>query len=286
VSKVRRVDFNPDEFLAGVFGKMTAAECGLYWVVCSYIYSDGEEIDEDHDLFARCLKMRRPAVKQAVDALVAAGKLQRIEREGVTKLTQKRVERELKAARKRMEGATDAAAARWHGDTEAAPAEPKGEEKQAPPHAPASQAAYAEGDAITNHHPPSTNHQPPLEGNSARACIEDFDRLRIETFGEAQARLHPNQLDLVIAQRWIAEGVTSDLWRSVFAARFAKQKADGRRPSDTLSHMQGAIADALAEAARPMPEGRAQQPRGSPAVVDLAAMEAARERTRKALQNG
>jgi hypothetical protein len=38
--KIRRVFFSADEFLAGIVG-MTPAEVGIYWTICSLIYSTG-----------------------------------------------------------------------------------------------------------------------------------------------------------------------------------------------------------------------------------------------------
>jgi hypothetical protein len=44
--KVRRIDFSPDEFLAGTI-ELSDAECGLYWRLCSLIYSRGRAVSRD-----------------------------------------------------------------------------------------------------------------------------------------------------------------------------------------------------------------------------------------------
>ena len=44
--KIRRVDFRPDEYLSGVT-PLTAEEQGVYWGICSLIYSRGGPIDDD-----------------------------------------------------------------------------------------------------------------------------------------------------------------------------------------------------------------------------------------------
>ena len=50
--KIRSVHFSPDEYLAGTMG-MTHQERGLYWQVCTLIYSSGAAIPEDDErLFA------------------------------------------------------------------------------------------------------------------------------------------------------------------------------------------------------------------------------------------
>jgi hypothetical protein len=39
--KIRRIDFYPDDWLAGTRG-MSEAECGLYWNLCALMYALGE----------------------------------------------------------------------------------------------------------------------------------------------------------------------------------------------------------------------------------------------------
>jgi uncharacterized protein YdaU (DUF1376 family) len=52
VSKIRRIDYSPDEFLVGVAG-MSAEEIGVYWVIVSLIYSSGGPIPVDDDRLKR-----------------------------------------------------------------------------------------------------------------------------------------------------------------------------------------------------------------------------------------
>jgi uncharacterized protein YdaU (DUF1376 family) len=44
--KIRRIDFSPDEFIAGTM-ELSDAECGLYWRLCSLIYSRGRSVSRD-----------------------------------------------------------------------------------------------------------------------------------------------------------------------------------------------------------------------------------------------
>lgn len=44
--KIRRIDYSPDEFLAGTIG-LSDAECGLYWRLCTLIYSRGRAVSRD-----------------------------------------------------------------------------------------------------------------------------------------------------------------------------------------------------------------------------------------------
>jgi hypothetical protein len=52
-AKIRRVDFYPDDWLAGTRG-MSQAECGLYWNLCALMYALGEcpiELEQARKIF-------------------------------------------------------------------------------------------------------------------------------------------------------------------------------------------------------------------------------------------
>src|SRR5215469_7023671 len=72
MSKVRRIDFYPDDFLVGTSG-MNPTEGWVYWIACVLMYSRGGPIQID-DL-RRWLRLRGVHFQQAFDALVEAGKL-------------------------------------------------------------------------------------------------------------------------------------------------------------------------------------------------------------------
>lgn len=79
VSKIRRVDYSPDEMLAGVCGDMSPVEFGVYWMVCTLIYSRGEAIKDDVSWIARKFKSTNPrTVRAAIDSLIAMKKIERI----------------------------------------------------------------------------------------------------------------------------------------------------------------------------------------------------------------
>jgi uncharacterized protein YdaU (DUF1376 family) len=103
--KVRRVDYSPDEFFAGVAGKMTPAEVGIYWMVCTLIYSKGGPIEYDPEWLARTFKKGTKVahVKAIVDELIAGGKL---ELNG-SYLGNKRASSELQRAVNRVASATE-----------------------------------------------------------------------------------------------------------------------------------------------------------------------------------
>ena len=101
--KVRRIDYYPDEFLVGVAG-LTASDIGIYWVVCTLMYSAGGDIDERDERIRRIVKCRGANLQDSIDRLVALAKLSR----DVHQLSSKRVRSVLQASAKRIQDAHDA----------------------------------------------------------------------------------------------------------------------------------------------------------------------------------
>lgn len=98
MSKVRHIDFYPDEYIAGVGGCMTAEEQGIYWMICSLISSHGGEVDNDPKRIGRLVCLGPSKTKKIIDKLIYDGKLNEKE----SKLCQKRSEIELEKAQKRI----------------------------------------------------------------------------------------------------------------------------------------------------------------------------------------
>lgn len=108
MAKVRKVDFSPDEFLLGVAG-MRPFDIGVYWVICSLIYSSGQNIpDKDERLFT-LLDARKADVLASIDRLVAVSKVYRVGSE----LVVKRCRTEIEAAMNRMRASSEGASKRW-----------------------------------------------------------------------------------------------------------------------------------------------------------------------------
>jgi uncharacterized protein YdaU (DUF1376 family) len=95
--KVRRIDFYPDDWLAGT-GMLTIDERGVYVTAVAAIGSEGGPITPDH-LRKLCPGHKR-VFNRVLDQLLMLGKLYETE-DG--KLGQKRCETELKQARNRIE---------------------------------------------------------------------------------------------------------------------------------------------------------------------------------------
>lgn len=102
--KARRVDFSPDEYIAGVGGVLRADEQGVYWMICSLIMSEGDAIEQnDRRLAALCL-MRPSDMKRIVESLVEKGK---ILRQSDGKLFQKRAQSEVERSLNRIQTASE-----------------------------------------------------------------------------------------------------------------------------------------------------------------------------------
>lgn len=100
MSKIRRVDFSPDEWLAGT-RELTLEERGAYWDVCSLMYSRGGAIADDDAWVAKALSCN-PRTWRAIKArLIKKGKL-RIEADHIINL---RTVREIQKAENRVNSA-------------------------------------------------------------------------------------------------------------------------------------------------------------------------------------
>jgi uncharacterized protein YdaU (DUF1376 family) len=118
VSKVRRIDWSPDEWIAGTFGLLTQPEYAVYMVVLMVIYSRGGECPNDaayidrhfrSDLPMNATRQQRAAstvrVRRAIDRLIELGKLQPTDSDG---LTNGRANHELTKAQDRIKSSIKA----------------------------------------------------------------------------------------------------------------------------------------------------------------------------------
>ncbi|WP_421707154.1 hypothetical protein [Algihabitans sp.] len=104
-SKVRRVDYYPDEMISGVAGKLSPLDFGVYWMICTLIASRGGSIDNDPAWIAQLFKRgTRPRdIAAAITRLIAARKC--LETDG--KLRQPRMEVEVQRAAGRIQSARE-----------------------------------------------------------------------------------------------------------------------------------------------------------------------------------
>lgn len=103
MSKIRRIDFYPDEFISGVGGRLSAVDQGVYWMVCTLIYSHGGPIDDDHVWLSRLFADTHwRTVRASLDRLIDAGKIERTEAAGRPQIIVRRCASELQKARKRV----------------------------------------------------------------------------------------------------------------------------------------------------------------------------------------
>lgn len=90
------------------------------------------------------------------------------------------------------------------------------------------------------------------------ACdfIEIFDTVRQEAFGSSLARPWPHSQDISIARRWRAVGADLALVERVYRSVMVSLAKRGRSPPDSLAYFDKPIANAIAAAKQPMPEGK------------------------------
>ncbi len=151
MSKIRHVDYYPDEFMVGVVG-LGPAEIGGYWIACSLMYSRGGPIIDDDAWIARACGCN-PRTWRAIKArLVAAGKL--TVRDGF--ISNSRAIREIEKAQKRLKHSRDAAEASANARRE--DGEKDAEVSNSNDLAQATARIDFELSPTTNHQP--TNHQP------------------------------------------------------------------------------------------------------------------------------
>lgn len=111
--KVRRIDFSPDEFIAGVRDLRSLELVGAYWLICALIYSKGGPVDDDPAFMTRFLNVHGHKWRAIRDALLSTGKLLVTTHNGRRALTNERAEHELNAARHRSHVAGENSRKRW-----------------------------------------------------------------------------------------------------------------------------------------------------------------------------
>lgn len=76
MSKVRRVDYYPDEFLSGTMTVLTEGEMGVYWLICTRVYSTGKPIPNDAGAIARMFEGgHHRRIRAIIDSLIRKGKV-------------------------------------------------------------------------------------------------------------------------------------------------------------------------------------------------------------------
>ena len=75
--KIRHIDFYPDEFIAGCSGKLTPEQAGVYWFVCTLIYSRGTTIDDDAKWLGNIMGGTHwRTIRKILDGLITMGKIE------------------------------------------------------------------------------------------------------------------------------------------------------------------------------------------------------------------
>jgi hypothetical protein len=150
--KARRVDYYPDEYIAGVGGVLRADEQGVYWMLCSLIMSEGGAIEQNDRRFAALCRVRPSDVKKIIETLVGSGK---VLRQSDGKLFQKRAQSEVEKSLKRIQTASE------NGSNGGRPAGINEENQQMP-----EAGGFSDEKLTTNRQPPTINRQPLREEES------------------------------------------------------------------------------------------------------------------------
>lgn len=204
--KARRVDFSPDEYIAGVGGVLRADEQGVYWMICSLIMSEGDAIEQnDRRLAALCL-MRPSDMKRIVESLVGKGK---ILRQSDGKLAQKRAQSEVERSLNRIQTASE------NGSKGGRPGG-KGKEKQQKPKPDGS---FPEK-LTTNYQLPTINHQPIEEESKDPSSVADI----FDQFWSA----YPKRSDRKMAEKAFAKAAKRAPADTIVAGArvYGRQRAD------------------------------------------------------------
>lgn len=101
---------------------------------------------------------------------------------------------------------------------------------------------------------PEPEQQPHIGSGDGKGklIVQAFDDALAKAFGEDKRRAWPRQDDLVFANRWIEHGASFELLSAIFEARMPAAAAAGRKPPAGLKYFEGAVAEALDAAKRPM----------------------------------
>lgn len=161
MSKVRRVDFSPDEWIAGT-RELTLDERGAYWDVCALMYSRGGPIADDEAWIAKALTCHVRTWRTIRTRLIAKGKLQAVD--GM--LFNGRTIREIERAESRLRNSREAAESSAR-ERRLRAEERSTERREEPDNEPdlrnfngiAEAGASESNRAITNHQPSTTNQE-------------------------------------------------------------------------------------------------------------------------------
>lgn len=162
MAKIRRVDFSPDEWLAGT-RTLTAEQRGLYWDVCSLIYSRGGPIADDEEWLRKALAVDVRQWRRIRADLIGARKLRVVYVDGLPHLMNDRAEREIEGATGRIDQARKGGKARA---AKRAAAQHRPDFSRTSPElvgeVPANRQDVSSNSnelGSANHQPPTTNHQ-------------------------------------------------------------------------------------------------------------------------------
>lgn len=260
--KARYVDFYPDELISAVAGEMTPEELGVYWMICTLIYSRRKAIPDDREWlqgkFKRGLHLR--SLNAILDRLIASGRVSQSDGKLMVERCREELEKTLNRISKAQENGSQGG-------------RPPKESKDLP------KPDGSSTENLTLNHQPSTNNQQPVSGAPQAAFTLEAEDQQQGKVGEKAKRGTRLAADAELPERlrlwakaeghpdpdaewesfrdyWVGvsgrEGVKTD-WDATFRNRVRRVLADGRPavtrkavPSDAPPELTAAFAPYLA----------------------------------------
>lgn len=233
MGKVRKVDYRPDEYIAGVGGQLTAKEQGVYWMICTLVMSKNGPIDDDEERIGHLTKLRPSEARKVIDRLVSLDKISRID----GKLSQNRAEFETEKAQKRIETYTE------NGKKGGRPPnnnneldKPTGFEKENPNHQPVTSNANGGGDAPTRTH----------ETVDAVAVVKHFETLRGQLWPQESSLPAPRLTLISQARGYLEQGITPEPLNELIGHQMRRQAEAGRGAPTSINAFNRSLPEAIA----------------------------------------
>jgi uncharacterized protein YdaU (DUF1376 family) len=220
MNKVRRIDFYPDEWLAGN-KRLSVTARGVYITICALIYSEGRSLDySDADLAHEC-RMSPDDIAPILASLEELGKIRRVR----GRITNDRCEAELAKALDRIAKAKEAGRVGGKRTQSRKPLEDKA--YQASDRLSDAQANAQALLKLTNNQQPTTNNTNP-NGLGAEAPRNSLEKDYFET----GKRILGSKAGGVLANLLKVKGTPADAYAVLIAAESAQSP---------MEYVQGAI---------------------------------------------
>lgn len=248
--KIRRVNFYPDEYVTGVGGRLSAVDQGIYWMVCTLIYSHGGPIDDDHVWLSRLFADTHwRTVRASLDRLTKMGKLERTEGAEGPQINVRRCAEELQKARTRVSEAVQ------NGRKGGRPSKENNDLTKPE--------AFPDEKLTINHQPITNNHQPiskadtePSGDAGDGACspadlIGSIRGVVVELWAvpswtpSSRPDKNSSRSSAEIAAAWVKAGITPERLRELVRPALERLRERNERAPSHLAYFANLVREAL-----------------------------------------